>query len=268
MFVAFSLHAYEKHLAHMCVFRVYVSLLSLSQQRDDSQRRPITSDTRHLISQPPTMIPATSSATTTNTIMTCNGSDQTMRNCGSRSSIAGATNDGLATSNDSEQMAMNARAASNIAHNVVMKHEAGIVNIAPQGQQQQHTAPDGTHSDNENEDGANTVVSRATPVARANVDVQRIQPLVPLQNHGGETSSVYTATAAQPVSMFANNTAFTGGLQSPVPPQAPAFRGFYNGGTCDVQRTDYNDCNTVYMYPPEQTAPPFTAAAPPLSQAP
>ena len=97
----------------------------------------------------------------------------------------------------------------------------------------------------------------------ADIDVQRIQQLVPL-NSQNEAGSLYTA-AAQTVALYATGDGSAADAQASVP-HTSAFRAFYNDA-CDVQRLDYNDCNTVYMYPREPMSQ-HTSPASPMLEAP
>ena len=96
-----------------------------------------------------------------------------------------------------------------------------------------------------------------------NIDVQQIQQLVPL-NGQNEAGSLYTA-AAQTDSLYATGDGSAADAQASVP-HTSAFRAFYNDA-CDVQRLDYNDCNTVYMYPREPMSQ-HTSPASPMLEAP
>ena len=97
----------------------------------------------------------------------------------------------------------------------------------------------------------------------ADIDVQQIQQLVPL-NGQNEAGSLYTA-AAQTDSLYATGDGSDADAQASVP-HTSAFRAFYNDA-CDVQRLDYNDCNTVYMYPREPMSQ-HTSPASPMLEAP
>ena len=94
----------------------------------------------------------------------------------------------------------------------------------------------------------------------ADIDVQRIQQLVPL-NSQNEAGSLYTA-AAQTDSLYATGDGSAADAQASVP-HTSAFRAFYNDA-CDVQRLNYNDCNTVYMYPREPMSQQTSPASPML----
>ena len=117
--------------------------------------------------------------------------------------------------------------------------------------------------------GNSTGISAATSgKSAANLAEERIKQLIPMQqqNQNEAGGSVYAAAAPQPVSIYANaSTSASGGHYAgggTAQPQTQAadgmqqttspFRAFYPDA-CDVQRLNYNDCNTVTMYPRETT---------------
>ena len=112
------------------------------------------------------------------------------------------------------------------------------------------------------------ITASAGGKSAANLAEERIKQLIPMQQQSQNEAggSVYSAATPQPVSIYANaSTSASGGQYTgggTAQPQTQAadgmqqttspFRAFYPDA-CDVQRLNYNDCNTVTMYPRETT---------------